>query len=135
MLVLVLVVVLVLESIQWICKRPTYRFEDTIVWERWHFWRSEINIDYTVWYSASDVFVHLRCPSSNLVYRSLESTLIVKHLSLVFSRSLSFVLFYYHVIYFLFAYISARVISRAHFRSDGTFPYRNVIYSACLSCG
>ncbi len=30
----------------------------------------------TVWYSASEVFVHLRCPSSNLVYRSLESTLV-----------------------------------------------------------
>ena len=37
---------LLLESIQGICKHPTYRFEDTIVWERWHFWRSEINIDY-----------------------------------------------------------------------------------------
>ncbi len=35
-----------LELIQGICKRPTYRFEDTIVWERWSFWRSEINIDY-----------------------------------------------------------------------------------------
>ncbi len=35
-----------LESIQGIRKRPTYRFEDTIVWERWHFWRYEINIDY-----------------------------------------------------------------------------------------
>ncbi len=34
-----------LESIQWICKCPTYRFENTIVWERWHLWRSEINID------------------------------------------------------------------------------------------
>ncbi len=28
-----------------------------------------------VWYSASEVFVHLPCPSSNLVYRALESTL------------------------------------------------------------
>ncbi len=37
---------LLLWSIQGICKRPTYRFEDTIVWERWHFWRSEININY-----------------------------------------------------------------------------------------
>ncbi len=36
----------VLESIQDIRKRPTYRFEDTIVWKKWHFWRSEINIDY-----------------------------------------------------------------------------------------
>ncbi len=35
-----------LESIQLgIRKRPTYRFEDTIVLERWYFWRSEINID------------------------------------------------------------------------------------------
>ncbi len=59
------------ESIQGIRKRPTYRFENTIVWERWHFWRSEINIDY----SASKGFVHLPCPSSNFVYRSLESTL------------------------------------------------------------
>ncbi len=42
--------------------------------ERWYFWRSEINIE-TVWYNASEVFVHLPCPSSNLVYRSLESTL------------------------------------------------------------
>ncbi len=64
--------IILLESIQGICKRPTYPFEDTIVWERWHFWRSEI----TVWYSASEVFVHLPCPSSNLVHRSLESTLI-----------------------------------------------------------
>ncbi len=31
------------ESIQGICKRPTYWFEDTIVWERWQSWRSEIN--------------------------------------------------------------------------------------------
>ncbi len=31
----------------------------------------------TVWYSASEVFVHLPCPSSNLVYRSLESTLVL----------------------------------------------------------
>ncbi len=22
-----------------------YRFEDAIVWERWHYWRSEINVD------------------------------------------------------------------------------------------
>ncbi len=29
----------------------------------------------TVWYSVSEVFVHLPCPSSNLVYRSFESTL------------------------------------------------------------
>ncbi len=29
----------------------------------------------TVWYSSSEVFVHLPCPSSNLVSRSLESTL------------------------------------------------------------
>ncbi len=36
----------VLESIQWIRKRPTYRFEDNIFWARWYFWRSEINIDY-----------------------------------------------------------------------------------------
>ena len=35
-----------LESIQGICRRPTYRLEDTIAWERWHFWRSEINIYY-----------------------------------------------------------------------------------------
>ncbi len=35
-----------LESIQGIRKRPTYRFEYTIVWERWYFWGSEINIDY-----------------------------------------------------------------------------------------
>ncbi len=28
----------------------------------------------TVWYRASEVFVHLLCRSSNLVYRSLEST-------------------------------------------------------------
>ncbi len=34
------------KSIQGICKRSTCRFENTIVWERWHFWRSEINIDY-----------------------------------------------------------------------------------------
>ncbi len=27
----------ILELIQGICKRPTYRFEDTIVWERWNF--------------------------------------------------------------------------------------------------
>ncbi len=33
-------------DIQAIRKRLTYRFEDTIVWERWYFWRSEINIDY-----------------------------------------------------------------------------------------
>ncbi len=39
-------VVPLLESIQGICKHLTYRFEDTIVCERWHFWRSEINIDY-----------------------------------------------------------------------------------------
>ncbi len=26
-----------LESIQGIRKRPTYRFEDTIVWDRWYF--------------------------------------------------------------------------------------------------
>ncbi len=64
------------ESIQGIRKRPTHRFEDTIVWERWYFWRSEINIDYRLIYSASEVFVDLPCPSSNLVYRSLESTLI-----------------------------------------------------------
>ncbi len=67
------------ESTQGIDKRPTHRFEDTIVWERCYFWRSEINIDlipYTVWYSASEVFVHLPCPSSNLVYNSLESTLV-----------------------------------------------------------
>ncbi len=36
----------ILESIQATRKRPTYRCEDTIVWERWYFWRSEINIDY-----------------------------------------------------------------------------------------
>ncbi len=36
----------VVESIQGIHKLPTYRFEDTIVCERWYFWRSEINIDY-----------------------------------------------------------------------------------------
>ncbi len=36
------------ESIQGICKHPTDRFEDTIVWERWHFWRSEINIVYSL---------------------------------------------------------------------------------------
>ncbi len=35
-----------LESIQAIRKRPTCRIEDTIVWERWYLWRSEINIDY-----------------------------------------------------------------------------------------
>ncbi len=35
-----------LESIQWIFKRPTNRFEYNNVWERWHFWISEINIDY-----------------------------------------------------------------------------------------
>ena len=64
-----------LESIQWICKRPTYRFEYTIVWERWHFWRSEINIDYRL-IQCIRGFVHLPCPSSNLVYRSLESTLV-----------------------------------------------------------
>ncbi len=29
----------------------------------------------TVWYSASELFVHLPCPSSNLVYRFLELTL------------------------------------------------------------
>ncbi len=29
-----------------ICKRPTYRFEDSIDWERWYFWRSGINIYY-----------------------------------------------------------------------------------------
>ncbi len=63
-----------LELIQGICKHPTYWFEHTTVWERWHFWRCQINIDY-VWYSASEVFVHLSCPSSNLVYRSLKSTL------------------------------------------------------------
>ncbi len=34
------------ESIQGIRKRPTYQVQDTIVWERWYFWRSEINIDY-----------------------------------------------------------------------------------------
>ncbi len=56
----------ILESIQEICKRPTYRFEDTIVWERWHFLIQGI----------IRVFVHLPCPSSNLVYRSFESTLI-----------------------------------------------------------
>ena len=32
--------------IQGIRKRPMYRFEDTIVWERWHFLTSGINIDY-----------------------------------------------------------------------------------------
>ena len=37
---------ILLERIQGIYKRPTYGFEDTIVWERWHFWRSEINLDY-----------------------------------------------------------------------------------------
>ncbi len=35
-----------LESIQGIRKRPIYRFEDTIVWERWYIGRFEINIDY-----------------------------------------------------------------------------------------
>ncbi len=35
-----------LESIQLIRKRPTYRFEDTIVGRVWYFWRSEIHIDY-----------------------------------------------------------------------------------------
>ncbi len=35
-----------LESIQGICKFTKHRFEDTIVWERCYFWRSEINIDY-----------------------------------------------------------------------------------------
>ncbi len=35
-----------IESIQGIYKRPTYRFEDTIVLEKGHFWISEINIDY-----------------------------------------------------------------------------------------
>ncbi len=30
----------------------------------------------TIWYSASEVFVHPLCPSSNFVYRSLESTLV-----------------------------------------------------------
>ncbi len=34
----------VLESIQGIHKRPTYRFEDTIVWERWYFWTFDILI-------------------------------------------------------------------------------------------
>ncbi len=53
-----------LESIQAIRKRPKYRFEDTIVWERWYFWRPEINIDYRlIQYSASEVFVYLPCPS------------------------------------------------------------------------
>ncbi len=69
-----------LESIQGIRKRPTYRFEDTIVWERFLFISGGISEDLksiliTVWYSTSEVFVHLPCSSSNLVYRSLESTL------------------------------------------------------------
>ncbi len=63
-----------LESIQGIYKRPTYRFGDTIVWERWHFWRAEINIDYCL-IQCIRGFIHLPCPSSNLVYRSLELTL------------------------------------------------------------
>ncbi len=60
-----------LESIQGIRKCPTYRFE-----ERGGISEDLKSILITVWYvSASDVFVHLPCPSSNLVYRSLESTL------------------------------------------------------------
>ncbi len=34
------------------------------------------SISITVRYSTSQVFVHIPCPSSNLVYRSLESTLV-----------------------------------------------------------
>ena len=42
----------------------------------------------TVRYNASEVFVHLPCPSSNLVYRSLESTLRnVKNLTLKANQS------------------------------------------------
>ncbi len=52
-----------------------YRFEDTIVWERWHFWRSEVNIDYRQMQYITVFFTHIPCPSSN--YRSLESTLVV----------------------------------------------------------
>ena len=64
-----------LESIQRICKRPTYRFEDTIVWKRWHFWRSEINIGYRLIQCVCiSGFCSSPCPSSNVVYRSLEST-------------------------------------------------------------
>ncbi len=49
------------------------------IW-RYHLGRGGISEDLkliltTVWYSASEGFVHLPCPSSNLVYRSLESTL------------------------------------------------------------
>ena len=65
-----------LESIQGICKSPTYRFEDTIVWERC-ISEDLKSISITVWYSASEVFVHFPCPSSNLVYRSFESTLVI----------------------------------------------------------
>ena len=36
----------ILQSFQGICKSPTYRFENTIVRERCHFWKCEINIDY-----------------------------------------------------------------------------------------
>ena len=64
----------IVESIQGICKCPTYRFEDTIVWERWHFWRSEINIDYHLIQCIRGFCSYLPCPSSNLVYRPLEST-------------------------------------------------------------
>ncbi len=59
------------ESIQGICKCLTYRFEDNIVWEPG---LREVAF-LKIWYSASEVFVHLPCPSSNLVYKSLESTL------------------------------------------------------------
>ncbi len=65
-----------LESIQGIRKRPTHRFEDNIVWERWHFWRSEINTDFCL-IQCIRCFCSSPCPSSNLVYRSLESTLVI----------------------------------------------------------
>ena len=48
------------------------RFEGTIVWERWNFWRSEVNIDCRQIQYITVLFVHLPCPSSNLVYWSLE---------------------------------------------------------------
>ncbi len=64
------------ESIQGICKRPTYINLKIPLFEKGSISEDLQSILITIWYSASEVFVHLPCPSSNLVYnRPLESTL------------------------------------------------------------
>ncbi len=53
---------LVLEAIQGIHKHPTHQFEDTIVWFSEDLKSILISV-ITVWYNASEVFVHLPCQS------------------------------------------------------------------------